>query len=168
MEEWYSCSQKWKTLGNFQVLTGALHLTQCSHILWVKLTRKTLSSVSLDGQEMDTLFQFFFIKKVIMSHCWIQGPAVADAKEDTPKNWTFCFGLKRWEKKDMRKPDNYTTGIVVQRADNPAYHQTEWIHDYKEKIVSDCAHELVRIKNEDDKLHRHHDHYRPIFVALRR
>ena len=56
--------------------------------------------------------------------------------------------MKLWENKDKRKPSNYTTGVVIQRADNPTEHQTQWIHDYKENIVSACAHELVCIKNE--------------------
>ena len=55
--------------------------------------------------------------------------------------------MKTWESKDKRKPNNHTTGIVIQRADNPTDYRTDWIHDYKEKIVSACAHELVRIKD---------------------
>ena len=77
----------------------------------------------------------------------IQTPAPADEKQDTPKNWCFCFGTKTWESKDRRKPNNHTTGIVIQRSDNPTDYRSQWITDYKEKIVKACAIELVRIKD---------------------
>jgi Protein of unknown function (DUF2738) len=77
----------------------------------------------------------------------IQSPTVADEKQDTPKNWCLCFGTKTWENQDRRKANSHTTGIVIQRADNPTAHQTQWINDYKEKIVKTCAIELVRIKD---------------------
>ena len=76
----------------------------------------------------------------------IQTPAPADEKQDTPKNWCYCFGTKTWESKDRRKPNNHTTGIVVQSADSPTDYRSQWINDYKEKIVKTCAIELVRIK----------------------
>lgn len=77
----------------------------------------------------------------------IKSPEPTDEKQDVPKNWCFCFGIKKWESKDKRKPDNYTTGIILQRSDTPTDYQTQWIHDYKEQIVSACIAELVRIKD---------------------
>jgi len=77
----------------------------------------------------------------------IQGPAPVDEKQDVPANWCLCFGFKTWENTDKRKPSNHTTGIVIRRVDNSTAYQTQWIHDYKEKIVKTCATELVRIKD---------------------
>jgi hypothetical protein len=77
----------------------------------------------------------------------IKGPSPEDEKKDVPTNWCFCYGFKTWENKDKRKLCNHTTGIIVRSVDNPKPYQSQWIHDYKEKIVKTFALELVRIKD---------------------
>jgi hypothetical protein len=77
----------------------------------------------------------------------IKGPSPEDEKKDIPPNWCFCYGFKTWENKDKRKSSSQTTGIIVRSVDNPKPYQSQWIHDYKEKIVMTFARELVRIKD---------------------
>ena len=81
----------------------------------------------------------------------IESPTVDDIKEDTPKNWCFCFGVKQWESKEKKKISNYTTGIVIQRTDNPSPYLEQWLNNFNQNIVKACAQAVVNVKNDVKK-----------------